>query len=164
MGCTLIIKHSLKANVLPTDRELKKSVMLVSETTHEHLKALRFQTYIYRPIYPNTHLSKHVHEQSNRWINWLIHLLATLSLPQVSSPLVSAVFCPLSTTLQYWWGLEVQPAAGLTVWGTSYTVSVLEWFVYLKSRHGWGYDVCACVLMTFTVSGESRSYVLGEYS
>lgn len=58
-----------------------------------------------------------------------------LSLPQVSCPVVFAVFCRLSTTVQYWWGLEVQWAAGHAVRGAAYTGTVLEGFVYLK--HGW---------------------------
>lgn len=130
---------------------------------------------IFRPA--DTHPSKQTctHAQSDRGINRFphtrslplsSHLLAALSLPQVSSPLVFAVFCLLSTSLQYWWGLEVQPAAGHTVWGASYTVSVLEWFVYLKTADTcWGlWCVCSCVQLISiafrSISAPVRCFVL----
>lgn len=126
------------------------------------------QVHSSRPTYINTRLPEHTHVQSGGWLNrlhasGLCHFppafseLLLLSLPQVSSALAFAVFCPLSTSLQYWWGLEVQPAAGHTVWGASYTVSVLEWFVYLKTVRVGGYDVCAHVWCRLY-----SSYVVGH--
>lgn len=58
----------------------------------------------------HTHTDTHMHSLPQTPELATFDLLTAHTMPQVSSALVFAVFCPLSTSLQYWWGLEVQPA------------------------------------------------------
>lgn len=72
-----------------------------------------------------------------------------LSLPQVSCPLVFAVFCRLSTSVQYWWGLEVRRAAGHAVRGAAYTGTVLEVCVF---KGGTWMSFCGWARLLFRTS------------
>lgn len=100
-------------------------------------------------VLPNTPYT-HTHSVDKQTWPLSVCLLSAPTLPQVSSAVVFAVFCPLSTSLQYWWGLEVR-AAEDTVRGASYTERAFEWFVYLKRVGVGGYDVCVLMCDAHTL-------------